>query len=801
MFRVDAFMNAYRAGYTSRFLDELDLQALYVPLPANPLVSVIVTTFNSVRYVDAALQSLLSQTHTNLEIIVVDDASTDDTRDRVLALAARDVRIRLLAHGGNKGTYWSKNFGITHSRGSVITFSDSDDINDPSRIQKQLDVLRAPGSVVSTCNYHKLGPDGLVMPQASARRFAFITQMMRRELFDIVGYFDSVRTSADDEMLNRIRHAFGSSAHVNVEEFLYTALVRSGSLSNNDSNPKYSRATGGLSPARAAYLREFTAWHARLSNAGRLPYMPFPLVRRPFPIDEKLSVDLMAETDANAICLLTLAGENSQPGLLEERKVPTASIDGSPDVLDGVEDDGVFQFSMPEGTKLGEFLASGVFPKGYLVFIAPTIRYSSRHVERLTRVLLYHDNLVAVSCASPDLIHPPGHNNAPLLSLPVDLTQERLVQAAPLAMVAFHSHLLGSIRQGARDSELVIDAPLIEVSLGTDSPRFSNVPSMELSALSLRSDVNDIEHPLAARLHDFLREKMRKLAPAFPTALLENGIRQNEEIVPATVALLTEGRAERPVKISVREGRSAPTRWAELSSSLRSLAMSVIRMWTRLELMVLAAFAVLAMLLAGLGSFGLWRLAVVVTSAFLFAIGVFCVFSARRTRLIHFPSQLTPELGLRSTLVRTLALWREWRSTQADMEQVGVAPSGDLPKSNARRVTPRAGEWRARLARVLRLSRGGRYAQVLASISEIEAGLPRRELEAFAGYALIARSLIFRRIGNVELSDAYLKESSGRGRAPNGMGEVIDGLSAGKTSVALIDQGLEVLISSLQEQA
>ena len=264
--------------------------ALGRPLPQRPLVSVVVTLFNSEQTLESCVRSLLGQTYRNIEVVLSDDGSTDGTIAIAERLCAEDHRVRLVRFGGNHGTYWAKNFGILNCRGDVITFSDSDDLNDEGRIQQQLEALRKPGVVVSTCSYSREDEHGNPLPIPGSRGFAFITQMMRREVFGIVGFFDSVRTSADDEMLQRIRLVFGTESHENVGVRLYTALVREGSLSHNEENPRYSPVTRGLSPPRQAYAAGFRRWHRSVIASGGLPYMPFPVINRPFAVDPKLEI-------------------------------------------------------------------------------------------------------------------------------------------------------------------------------------------------------------------------------------------------------------------------------------------------------------------------------------------------------------------------------------------------------------------------------------------------------------------------------------------------------------------------------
>lgn len=92
-----------------------------------PLVSVIVPVFNSERFLDACLGSLEKQTLGDIEIICIDDASTDGSRDILMAHAGRDPRVQVTCSPVNQGVSVSRNLGISKASGEYLSFVDSDD--------------------------------------------------------------------------------------------------------------------------------------------------------------------------------------------------------------------------------------------------------------------------------------------------------------------------------------------------------------------------------------------------------------------------------------------------------------------------------------------------------------------------------------------------------------------------------------------------------------------------------------------------------------------------------------------------
>jgi glycosyltransferase involved in cell wall biosynthesis len=106
-----------------------------------PKVSVIIPTHNRAHFLRGAIFSILNQTFQDVEIIVVDDASTDNTSEVVAAF--NDERIRFLRHDTNKGGSAARNTGILASTCDYIAFLDDDDEWLPDKLRKQMEILRA----------------------------------------------------------------------------------------------------------------------------------------------------------------------------------------------------------------------------------------------------------------------------------------------------------------------------------------------------------------------------------------------------------------------------------------------------------------------------------------------------------------------------------------------------------------------------------------------------------------------------------------------------------------------------------
>lgn len=101
-------------------------------------VSVIMPAYNAARYLEESVSSVLAQTWQNLELIIIEDASQDETWELANTLAKRDERIRILRNPNNLGAARSRNRGVQAAKGEWIAFLDSDDVWKPEKLTEQL---------------------------------------------------------------------------------------------------------------------------------------------------------------------------------------------------------------------------------------------------------------------------------------------------------------------------------------------------------------------------------------------------------------------------------------------------------------------------------------------------------------------------------------------------------------------------------------------------------------------------------------------------------------------------------------
>lgn len=119
------------------------------------LISVIVAAYNIEAYIERGIRSICEQTYRNLEIIVVDDGSTDETGQILDELAEKDARIHII-HEDNGGLAHARNTGIARAAGSYIGFVDGDDWIDPDMYEKLFSALQDKKADIAVCRYRQI---------------------------------------------------------------------------------------------------------------------------------------------------------------------------------------------------------------------------------------------------------------------------------------------------------------------------------------------------------------------------------------------------------------------------------------------------------------------------------------------------------------------------------------------------------------------------------------------------------------------------------------------------------------------
>ena len=211
----------------------------------NDLVSIITPSYNTARFLRETIESVLSQTYANWEMLIVDDCSTDDT-DAVVASFA-DERIRFFKNERNCGAACSRNFALREARGRWIAFLDSDDLWLPDKLEKQIRFMEENGYAFSYTNYVEMDEDGNRLPtmwtgprkigRSRMKLFNFmgcLTVMYDR---DVIGLLQIADLKKRNDYALWIRASEKAAAYL-LPETLAVYRVRSGgSITNRSQSP------------------------------------------------------------------------------------------------------------------------------------------------------------------------------------------------------------------------------------------------------------------------------------------------------------------------------------------------------------------------------------------------------------------------------------------------------------------------------------------------------------------------------------------------------------------------------------
>lgn len=258
------------------------------------LVTVLVTAYNCGAYVRQSVESLLAQTHTRLQIVVANDASTDDTWAQLSSLAATDTRLKVFNLPENVGTYAAKSLMLQFAQGEYLVCHDADDLADPTFIAKSLAALMADASKVAVIsNWFRLDEELRIFPGAVRRFWPLLSinhssLMLRTAVLKELGGWDVPRVAADTELFERLRAIYGNRAVLQLSSPLTIGSLRSDSLMND-------AQVGAMQAAsfrrRVEYRESWVAWHTRCRKQGGKLVMasPFDDVR-PFAVPAEFRV-------------------------------------------------------------------------------------------------------------------------------------------------------------------------------------------------------------------------------------------------------------------------------------------------------------------------------------------------------------------------------------------------------------------------------------------------------------------------------------------------------------------------------
>ncbi len=239
------------------------------------MVSVVMPVYNADRFLRKSIDSVLAQTHRTLELIAVDDCSTDQSWELLEGYAASDERVKAIRLGVNGGVAAARNAGIATASGSHVAFLDSDDYWHPRKLELQLVQMAHVGARVSYTAYDRVAVDGVLLSCVRPPASVSFDDMLRSNhighstgLYDCsLGYVPFKAVGHEDYVfwLEMVRRA-GTAIRVDDQPLVWY-LVREGSVSANKLRAarwqwRIYRETVRLGRFASCILMAHYVWHA-----------------------------------------------------------------------------------------------------------------------------------------------------------------------------------------------------------------------------------------------------------------------------------------------------------------------------------------------------------------------------------------------------------------------------------------------------------------------------------------------------------------------------------------------------------
>lgn len=209
-------------------------------LDSLPLISVIIPTFNTVDFLQRAIESVLHQTYSNFEILVIDDGSTDNTR-----LVLQECKIIKYFYQENKGLSSARNKGIQKSKGEYLVFLDADDWLEEDALQQNFSVIKnKPGIAFVSGNYYLLRAKSneveTIMTTVIDNHYIRLLQsnyigmhaavMFQRWVFQQIRYDETLKACEDYDLYLTITRKYPVIHH---QKFIATYYFHSSGISHN----------------------------------------------------------------------------------------------------------------------------------------------------------------------------------------------------------------------------------------------------------------------------------------------------------------------------------------------------------------------------------------------------------------------------------------------------------------------------------------------------------------------------------------------------------------------------------------
>ncbi|MEP2651772.1 MAG: glycosyltransferase [Paraglaciecola sp.] len=257
-------------------------------------ISILVPVYNAEDFITVAMQSLLEQSWSNIEIIAVDDCSTDNSFVLLEEMASADSRLKIAKNSVNQGAYGTRNKALSLATGDFITVHDSDDWSHPQMLEIQMGAMLSNPRLKITCSMMARVHSNMqfmLRPQRNNLDYvhrSYPSVLLRKQDLEALGEWDGVSANADDEFVQRARMLWGKDS---VKDILTGVplsffLVHENSLTQNKKTSLNSLTFG----IRQEYSRQANYWKSKKvePNSKKIVTNRESL-KEPFPIPAGLA--------------------------------------------------------------------------------------------------------------------------------------------------------------------------------------------------------------------------------------------------------------------------------------------------------------------------------------------------------------------------------------------------------------------------------------------------------------------------------------------------------------------------------
>lgn len=266
--------------------DDMRMAEITEPAYEEGKVSVILPAFKAETGIAIAVESILAQTWSNLELLIVDDCSPDNTYEVMQQYAKKDERVRIFQTPQNSGPYVARNIALQAATGEFVTVNDADDWSHEKKLEIQVKHLIHHEQVMANTSEHaRLTEDLTLYRRGTPGRYIFpnmsSTMFRRKPVMEKLGYWDSVRFAADGEFKRRLLKAFGQDAFVDLPSGPLSLPRQAVASLTSSSAFGYN---GFFMGVRKEYVESLEHYHAQADTL----YYDFPQETRPFPVPEPM---------------------------------------------------------------------------------------------------------------------------------------------------------------------------------------------------------------------------------------------------------------------------------------------------------------------------------------------------------------------------------------------------------------------------------------------------------------------------------------------------------------------------------